>query len=170
MQHWENTFQDLRGIIAICPPLSFTRYSPGMGKEMKVLSFLKPDFKTEQEPDYSKLTRDVEVAKSSAEDPLRHEQMSARLWGEILKAQNWVKKHPHEFHVPLLMVQGQNDKITPAEGTRQFFGALSLDDKVYREYEQTSHRPFDDVNRAEVLGQLLTWLDEQTEERKVQSL
>lgn len=162
--------EDLGGIIAICPPLSFTRYSPIMVKALKVLSLIKPDFHTKQEPDYTKLTRDAEVAKSLAADPLRHEQMTAGLWQEILKAQNWVKKHPQEFHVPLLMLQGLNDRITPAEGTQRFFYSLPLANKEYQEYEQTPHRPFDDVNRAEVLGHLLTWLDEQTEERKVQNI
>ncbi|WP_425802705.1 alpha/beta hydrolase [Desulfitobacterium sp. Sab5] len=162
--------EDLSGIIAICPPLSYIRYSPIMAKALKVLSLINPDFSTEQEPDYTKLTRDAEVAESLAEDPLRHDLMTAGLWREILKAQNWVKKHPYEFHIPLLMLQGLDDKITPAEGTRRFFYSLSLANKEYQEYEQTNHRPFDDVNRAEVLGHLLTWLDEQTEERKVQSI
>lgn len=162
--------EDLSGIIAICPPLSFTRYSPIMAKVLNVLSLIKPDFTTEQEPDYAKLTRDEEVAKSLAADPLRHDRMTVGLWREIIKAQNWVKNHSHKLNVPFLMLQGLNDKITPAEGSRRFFYSLSLANKEYQEYMQTPHRPFDDVNRAEVLGHLLTWLDEQTEERKVQRI
>lgn len=160
----------LKGIIAISPPLSFTRYSPVKAKVLQVLSLIKPDFKTIQRPDYAKLTRDEEIVKSLARDPLRHEQMTAGLWQEIIKAQNWVKQHPHELQVPLLMLQGLCDPITPAEGTRQFFYSVPYDYKEYQEYEQTPHRPFDDVNRVEVLEDLSMWLDEQTEERKVQSI
>lgn len=153
----------LSGVIAISPPLSFSRFSSAMVMILRVLSLIKPDFKTKQQPDYAKLTRDAEVTRSLALDPLRHEQMTAGLWREILKAQNWVKKHPHELQVPLLMLQGLCDPITPAEGTRQFFYSVPYANKEYHEYEQTLHRPFDDVNRAVVLGHLSTWLDEQTD-------
>lgn len=151
----------LKGITVICPPLSFTRYSPLMVQIIRVLSRIKPDFAPKQNTDYSKLTRDAEIIKSLAADPLRHEQMTVRLGHEIFKLQNWVQKYARELRVPSLVLQGMADRVTPAEGTRSFFNSVTVANKEYREYEETPHRPFDDVNRAAVLEHISNWLDAQ---------
>lgn len=87
-----------------------------MAKVLNVLSLIKPDFTTEQEPDYAKLTRDEEVAKSLAADPLRHDRMTVGLWREIIKAQNWVinvRRYPLKplgaLTVPQNLILHQNE-------------------------------------------------------------
>jgi alpha-beta hydrolase superfamily lysophospholipase len=156
--------EGLSGITIICPPLSFSRYSPLMAQVIKALSWIKPDYATKQKSDYTKLTRDAEIIKSLAADPLRHEEMTARLADEIFKMQIWMQDHARDLKVPFLMLQGLADPITPPEGTHQFFYAVPYSNKKYREYEETPHRPFDDINRAEVLEHISGWLDAQIPE------
>jgi len=156
--------EGLSGITIICPPLSFSRFSPLMAQIIKVFSRIKPDYVTKQKSHYTKLTRDAEIIKSLAADPLRHEEMTVRLANEIFKMQIWMQDHARDLKVPFLMLQGLADLITPPEGTHQFFCAVPYSNKEYREYEETPHRPFDDINRAEVLVHISGWLDAQIPE------
>ncbi|MGD0153078.1 MAG: lysophospholipase [Thermacetogeniaceae bacterium] len=155
--------EGLKGIITISPPLRYSGFSPATVLALRVLSIIKPDFTMEQQPDYTKLTRDPEVVKFLVADTLRHEQMTARLWRAVLDSQSWVRTHTFDLYVPLLMLYGLSDRITPAKETRQFFHSIPFANKEHHEYEQTPHRPFDDVNRAEVFGHLSAWLDKQTD-------
>jgi hypothetical protein len=57
------------------------------------------------------------------------------------------------------MLYGLADRITPARAIREFFQSVSLVAKERHEYAEARHRPFDDLNRAEVLDHLATWLN-----------
>ncbi len=151
--------EGLSGIISISPALGYSRLSPFKSILFRALSYLKLNLTLKSQPDYAKLTRDTEVVEILAADPLRHEQMTLKLWREFLNARNWVRAHATDLRLPLLMLYGLGDTITPASANRQFFNSLVFKEKEQHEYEQTLHRPFDDVNRAEVLAHLTAWLD-----------
>lgn len=150
--------EDLSGIISTSPALGYSQTPPFKALLFRTLSYLKPNYSLESLPDYTKLTRDSQVIEILAADPLRHEQMSLKLWREFRHARNWVRAHAPALRVPILMLYGLDDKITPASVNRQFLASLVLADKEHREYGQTLHRPFDDVNRAEVLNHIAAWL------------
>ncbi len=153
--------EDLSGVIAIGPPLSSAMFSRFTVMAIRILSLIKQDFIVEQQPDYAKLTRDTDVIKLLIADTLRHERISARLGLALYDSQRWVRMHAGDLHVPLLALYGLSDRITPAEGTRSFFHSVSYANKEQHEYAQTPHRPFDDLNREEVLADLSGWLDRQ---------
>jgi alpha-beta hydrolase superfamily lysophospholipase len=153
--------EGLSGIISTSPALGYSRLPPFKALLFRALSYLNPNYSLESLPDYAKLTRDKNIVEILAADPLRHEQMSLKLWREFLNARNWVREHAAELQVPILMLYGLDDTITPAPVNRQFMDTLILADKEHREYGQTLHRPFDDINRAEVLAHISAWLDRQ---------
>ncbi|HWP96087.1 MAG TPA: lysophospholipase [Syntrophomonadaceae bacterium] len=154
---------ELQGVIAVSPALSYSGLSPVCLKIIRILSLVRPEYTIELRPDYTKLTRDTEAAEILAADPLRHAKMTLRLGRELLNSGNQVRARAHDLKVPLLMLYGLSDPITPAEGSRRFFGPVVLADKERHEYPQSLHRPFDDVNRAEVLGHLSAWLNRQAD-------
>jgi acylglycerol lipase len=153
----------LKGIIAISPAINYSGLSPRAIWLVQHLSHLKPNFGINQQPEYAKLTRDPTVIKKLATDSLRHDRMTLGLGREVIRAQHWVQTHPEYLRVPLLMLYGLNDSITPAAGIQEFFNAVVYTDKKQHRYEQTRHRPFDDLNRSEVLGHLVAWLDQHCE-------
>jgi alpha-beta hydrolase superfamily lysophospholipase len=152
--------EDLSGIISTSPALGYSRLSPYKIILFYVLAYLKPNFTFKSQPDYAKLTRDIEIVKILAADPLRHEQMTLKLWQEFLNTRNWVRAHAPDLRVPLLMLYGLGDTITPATVNRQFLNSLIFKEMEYHEYEQTLHRPFDDINRDKVLAHITAWLDQ----------
>ena len=151
----------LKGLIAISPAIHHAGIPSAMVTPHRAISSGKPDLAKKELSEYAKLTRDAEIKKSLAADPLRHEQMTAGLWRAVLDGQDWVKAHACDLRLPLLLLYGLNDQVTPGEGSRRFFHAVPFANKERYEYEHTVHRPFDDVNRAEVLGHLSAWLDRQ---------
>lgn len=152
----------LNGVAAICPPLVYAGMSPAMMALVRALSYVAPRFTVTEKPDYTKLTRDPEVTRVLAADPLRHAQATAALGRELMAAQSRVNAGAATLRVPLLLQQGLADPVTPAAGAQRFFGAITAGDKRLAEYEGSPHRPFDDVNRAAVLADLSEWLAQQT--------
>jgi alpha-beta hydrolase superfamily lysophospholipase len=135
----------------------------GMSHIAKVLlqgiSHVSPEFALKGRTVNEKLTRDTDVLKALDADELRHESMSAGFWTETDACRRWVRSHPGDLRVPLLLLYGLADRITPARANREFFQSVSVIEKEFREYEETRHRPFDDLNRTEVHGHLVAWLN-----------
>lgn len=152
---------ELNGLIAVSPALSVPGFPPLRPLLARALSFLRPGYTIEPPTDYHQLTRDDQIIKLLAADRLRHEKITARLGSEVLKSQEWVMAQAHRLQVPLLMLYGLKDSITPAEGNRQFYDAVVYRRKERQEYDLTPHRPFDDVNRTEFLAHLSAWLERQ---------
>ncbi len=152
----------LKGIIAISPLLEYSGLSPALKLFLRGIAFVKSDFIFKGTTDTAKLTRDAGIGKILENDPLRHGRMSAGFWREIDTCRRWVRAHGCDLKVPLLILYGLNDQITPARAIRQFFRSVSFCEKHHYEYEDSRHRPFDDVNRGEVLGHIATWLKKRT--------
>ena len=153
--------QDLRGIIAINPAVSFAKQSLYIKLFLKVISRINPTFIMKGKTDYSKLTRDNDMIKILSSDPLRHEQMSVSLICEIFNKQKSLLMNAASLKLPLLMQYSLNDEITPAEGIKSFYDAVTNQDKQFYAYENTYHRPFDDISRHVVLEDISSWLSKQ---------
>lgn len=160
---------DLKGIIAISPAINYTGLSPRVAWLVRLFSHFKPDFGINQQLKYTKLTRDTSIIEKLAADNLRHNRMTLGLGREVMRSQQWVQNHPEYLRVPLLMLYGLNDSVTPSIGIQNFFNAVIYPDKEQHGYEHTQHRPFDDLNRSEVLSHLVAWLDQHCETRIRQS-
>ncbi len=150
--------RELNGIVAISPALRCSKLSPFWLKIINIISLIKPKHTIKLQDDYSQLTRDAEIVSILASDPLRHEKITLGLGRELLQAGNRVIAQAHNLQVPLLMLYGRNDMVALADGNRQFFSSVVLADKEYYEYPQSLHRPFDDLNRSEVLDHISAWL------------
>lgn len=153
--------EGLAGLIAISPALGYSRVSPLKTRVLRAFGYLRPDFTLKTQTDYAQLTRDAQVADVLAADPLRHEHMSLKLWRELDNCRHWVRSHAVDLSVPLLMIYGLDDSITPAAANQQFLRESALAEREHHKYGQTRHRPFDDVNRAEVLEHITDWLERQ---------
>lgn len=151
--------ESLEGIITISPLLDYSAISPFVKLFLRGVAFVRPEFSIEGQTGHQKLTRDPDALKALDADELRHEILSAGLWRETDACRRWVCAHPQDLRVPLLMLYGLADRITPARAIREFFQSVSLVAKERHEYAEARHRPFDDLNRAEVLDHLATWLN-----------
>lgn len=158
-----NNPKHLDGIVAISPALNYHGFSPAIHAVLPLISLARPKFVFNLEQDNRKLTRDIKAIKRLNRDTLRHGKITARLGQELLEAGKRVKANARHLRVPLLMLFGLTDIITPAEDMRVFYQAVALAEKESFEYPLTLHRPFDDLNQNQVMEHLSGWLNRRTE-------
>ncbi|MEE4108238.1 MAG: alpha/beta hydrolase [Halieaceae bacterium] len=110
--------------------------------------------------DPSEVSRDAEVVRRYREDPLVHDgKVSARLAVELFGAMETLRERRRELCLPILVMHGEADVMTPAAGSRQFFEAVGSEEKTLRLYPGLYHEIFNEPEQAQVLGELCDWLD-----------
>jgi acylglycerol lipase len=111
--------------------------------------------------DASMISRDPEVVKAYASDPLVfHGKTPARLAAEMLRAMLRVKEKLHKISLPFIAIQGCEDKLVDPGGAQMLYDGASSKDKTIKVYEGCYHEVFNEPERAVVLKDVETWLAE----------
>ena len=76
----------------------------------------------------------------------------------VRTALEWTQTHAADLQVPLLLIHGDADPITPADGNLAFFKNVKMEDRVLKLYEGGYHQAFIDSNREEVPADVADWL------------
>ena len=63
------------------------------------------------------------------------------------------------LEIPLLLLQGEADKLIDMPKTRRWFARLAVEDKTYRAYAGAGHTLDFEPDRARYLADLLGWLE-----------
>lgn len=108
--------------------------------------------------DIATLTSDEEMQRWTARDPLYGRKTTPRWFDESLRAQIDVLRRAREFHAPLLVLAGGDDRIADAAAARAFVDAAASTDKRIQVYEGFRHEIFNEVRRAEPIGEAVAWL------------
>lgn len=106
--------------------------------------------------DITKLSHDEAVVRAYADDPLVHDRVSVRWFTEIVRTMEEVNESAPRITVPILMQLADNDHLTDAARSREFFDRLNVEDKrlhvydgfyheIYNEKEELRMRPLDDL-------------------------
>lgn len=156
LRHPENT----QGVIVSAPALSPPNLSPILITLLKLLSPIWPHLVLNPKFDVSGVSRDPEEVKKLLDDPLTAPRLSPRLAVETLSALRWTQAHAVDFQVPLLLIHGAADPITPTEGSQSFFKHVNFADKTLKLYEGGYHQAFIDINRQQVLADIARWLEQ----------
>jgi alpha-beta hydrolase superfamily lysophospholipase len=151
--------ESLQGIILTAPALGKVRVPPLKVALGLMLSGVMPRFSLTVGIEHKVSSRDPKVIITNAQDPLRHPYGSARLATEFFAAEKWVGKHASDLQVPLLILHGSGDKITPPEGSLAFFQRVTLSDKERYVYPGDYHDLHLDLNYQDVLSDLGDWLE-----------
>jgi alpha-beta hydrolase superfamily lysophospholipase len=151
---------DVAGLVLTAPALKPVGVSPLRLLIGQVLSQVYPRFSLNTGIDPDASSRDPAMRAAYAQDPLRHTRGTARLATEFLATTHWIWDHAAELQVPLLILHGDADRVTSADASRHFFEQVTFLDKTYQEYVGGYHEMHDDINYAEVLGDLADWLNQ----------
>jgi alpha-beta hydrolase superfamily lysophospholipase len=154
--------QGLKGIIATGPWLKLA-FDPPAAQVMaaKLLNSLTPSFSLNSTLDQSFLSRDPEVVRKYATDPLVHGKISVRLYNGIYESGLWALEHAAELKIPMLLMHGSGDKITSAPASQEFAqkaGKLV----TLRIWDGFYHEIHNEPEKAEVIQAMVGWLDQQT--------
>ena len=110
--------------------------------------------------DESGMSRDPEVVRLRAEDPLVHDRISPRLYFDLAEARERVLREARRLQVPALLLHGAADRVVDPRGTAEFHAAAPPGGAKLVMYPDAYHEIFNDPARAEVLRDLLAWLGE----------
>jgi alpha-beta hydrolase superfamily lysophospholipase len=161
--------EPLQGLILSAPALGQVGVPSWKIILGQALSEVWPRFNLKVGLDRFASSRDAVALASIAADPLRHEYGTARLAAEFFRTVRWIEHNSDRLQVPLLLLQGSADRITPPQSSRAFFERVQLQDKTYRGYPDSYHDLYADLNYMEVISDLVSWLHQHSDPLQVLS-
>lgn len=109
------------------------------------------------------ISKDPDVVAAYLADPLvSRSKMSARLAVELMRASRRVSAEAGAITLPLLTVQGADDRLVAATGVRQVFARFGSSDKTLHVYDGLHHEVFNEPERDTVLDDVERWLEART--------
>lgn len=126
----------------------------------RTLSGVWPRFSVNLGLDITALSRDPDVAKAYETDPLVSRRATVRWGTESLNTISWVKAHATKINIPILLIHGEADRLSLAQGTRSLFEIMTHADKTLRIYPGGYHEPHNDIDHEQVVADIQQWLDQ----------
>ena len=106
------------------------------------------------------VSRDPAVVDAYVNDPLVYTgKTTARLGAELLKSMQRVTKQATKIKLPIMIVQGSDDKLVDPDGAQFFYDLVSSKDKTIKIYNGFYHEVFNEPEHKQVLGDVETWLE-----------
>jgi len=137
------------------------RVGRGMVALLQVMSRVYPTFTIDNrgsEP----VSRDPEIIAEFGTDPLSNRLVTARWATEMMAAQaNW-PENMDAITLPILVMQGMQDRLVVPSLTQKFFRLLPAADKTLYLYPDHFHELHNDLDREKPLGDLAAWLNQRT--------
>jgi alpha-beta hydrolase superfamily lysophospholipase len=147
----------LKGLIVTAPALGKVQISPFKLALGRGLSQIAPRFSLRLGLRNDVCLKNPDVCVTYLQDPLRHDYGSARLATEFFATVSWIYQHIADLKIPLLLLHCQEDEVTLAEASRDFFQQVMFADKEHREYAGCYHDLYLDTN-YQILADLNHWL------------
>ena len=151
----------LRGLVLSAPALG-TNQPVAVGRRLlaRTLSSLAPNTGLLRLP-AAAVSRDPAVVRAYESDPLvHHGAIPARTLVELLAAMEGFLAQAPELRLPTLALHGTADTLVPVEGVRPVYQAIDVRKRTVRYYHGLYHEVFNEPERAQVLADVLHWLDQ----------
>ena len=104
------------------------------------------------------ISRDPAVVKAYRDDPLVHDQMSARFYSEWQAADEEILARAGEIAVPFLATHGADDQIIDPAATDELVRRATVEGRKLIVYPGSYHEPYNDLDRERVFADLAAWL------------
>ncbi|NJE61104.1 alpha/beta hydrolase [Thermococcus sp. 21S7] len=162
IRYAETRPERIRGVAASSPALAKSPETSGfMVALAKFLGKIAPGIVLSNGLKPELLSRNTEAVKRYVEDPLVHDRISAKLGRSIFENMELAHEEAGRIKVPVLLIVGTADVITPPEGSRRLLEELTVGDKAIREFEGAYHEIFEDPEWAdEFYGTIVEWMVE----------
>lgn len=106
------------------------------------------------------VSRDQNVVKAYADDPLVLKKVSTQLAGTVWKdGVAWIAENVSKIKVPALILHGDDDKIVPASGSVWLNETISSSDKTLKLYKGLYHEILNEKEKDEVLKDIFDWIN-----------
>jgi alpha-beta hydrolase superfamily lysophospholipase len=133
--------------------------SPVMLFVAKLLGKIAPGLPVEELP-VDAISRDPAVVAAYIADPLvHHGKMPAGIIRALLGVGETMPRRAGALKAPLLVVHGEQDKLVPADGSRQLVECVGSTDVHLKIYPELYHEVFNEPERAVVLDDVASWIE-----------
>ena len=152
----------LTGIISTDPALGQLKPFPAwLVALVSGLAKIAPSVTINNMLDLSSLSHDPAVIQAYRDDPLVHPRISLRLAVDLIRGGGWIVAHAAEFPpIPLLLMQGSQDRIVSPQATEAFARACSAQ-LTYKSWDGLLHELHNEYEQAEVIQTMVDWMDRQ---------
>ncbi|MCW2658858.1 MAG: lysophospholipase [Mycobacterium sp.] len=132
--------------------------SPLMVLAAKVLGVLVPGLPV-QELDVDAISRDPAVVAAYNADPLvYHGKVPAGVGRALLEVGETMPQRAPALTAPLLVVHGSDDRLIPVDGSRRLVECVGSADVELKVYPGLYHEVFNEPERDQVLGDVVSWI------------
>jgi acylglycerol lipase len=106
-------------------------------------------------------SRDPKAVQAMNDDPLiAHETQPTRTLAEMVRADERLRREFPQITLPVLILHGTADKATNPSGSQRFYDNAGSHDKTLKLYEGHFHDLLNDVDKEEVMADILGWIDQ----------
>lgn len=103
------------------------------------------------------LSHNQEIVDMYMFDPFVHDKLDARIGMEILEAGNWLDNYTGAYPLPLLLMHGEEDRITDPAASKAF--AKRVEGPItFKEWPDMYHELHNELEYQKVLGFVLKWI------------
>ena len=164
LRYAEKDPSKISGVISSSPALQRSKdMSPITIKVLSLLSYPLPWATVSNGIDVNDLSRCEKAKQRYRRDSLVHQRISLKLARDLFHHMKKVHEEKNNLDVPLLLLTGTKDKITPVEGSKKFIKNLKLQDKKLREFDGAYHEIFNDPKcNDEFHQEILDWLHQRS--------
>ncbi len=151
----------LSGVILSSPWLELA-FAPSTVDVMlaKVMINIWPSFTQSSKLDATAISRDPALVKAYEEDPLIHDQVSPRLFTDVTQAGSEVLQHANDWNLPLLVYQGDADRITSHDASAKFAATAGGGDVTWHSWPGGYHEMHNEPEKQAVFELLYRWINE----------
>jgi acylglycerol lipase len=114
--------------------------------------------------DLHDFSRDPEVVREALNDPLVYQEGApVHTANELVHAIDEIDEHMDRVAVPLLVMHGTADKVTPEEGSKELSRRARSWDKTLKLYDGLYHDLLHEREKEQVTTDIASWIAERSD-------
>lgn len=125
----------------------------------RVAARLAPHLRLNNEINPAVLSRDPEVGKAYATDPLVNRKVSAKWYAEATRAMLEVHEWASRITLPLIIMHGTEDRLASVDATKRLFERIGVSDKELVIYPGFYHELFNEPEKQQIFDRVTVWMD-----------
>ncbi|MGA9769329.1 MAG: lysophospholipase [Blastocatellia bacterium] len=159
LRHIAKQAGGIRGAVISAPLIAVAVPVPAHKLMIARLSArLRPHMRLDNGINPSHLSRDSEVGKAYATDPLVNRKVSARWFAEATRAMEEMKDRATQITLPVLVMHGTEDKLASVDATKRLFEKIGSKDKELIVYQGYYHELFNEPEKHQLYERATEWL------------
>lgn len=150
---------EVAGVVTSCAALTLpSDLSPSTITLVNALAPLLPRMRLDAGIDPSGLSRSPEVVRAYRDDPLVFQKITLSFAKALFGAVRSSESAGSRIRVPMLLLHGEDDPISPVVGSRLMFSQLEVGRGTLTTYPGLRHEIFNEPERERVFEDLLGWV------------